>query len=156
MTRSPRIRKLCGCCKKTSISTPDCMTLRRIWKENELQIPDCMIVRNVNLNWNHVVVATSERPIPDCMIVRGWNLKENRSPNPDCLIVRDLILKWKLKTNFPTACLSGAWSWHETEATFHDWTFLKNFRGLLNTSWWLSFIQHAWNHCESWDVWYVK
>ena len=125
-------------------------------KENGLQIPDCMIVETWAWTENYVVVVTSERPVPDCMIVRGLNLKENRTSTswlhdcqkldpeiktehqlPDRMLVRNLVLAW-------------------TEAAFHDWAFMTKLRGLLNTSWRLSFIQHAWNHCESWDVWYVK
>ena len=105
---------------------------------------------------NYVVVATSERPVPDCMIVRGLNLKENRTSTswlhdcqklepemktehqlPDRMLVRNLVLAWN----------RSSISW----LGIHE-----KLRGLLNTSWWLSFIQHAWNHCESWDVWYVK
>ena len=115
-----------------------------------------MIVGDVSLPENYAVVATSEHPIPDCVIVRSLILKENRmsiSWLHDC---RELEPEWKLNTNFLTACLSGTWFQHGTEVACRDWTFMKRLRGLLNASWQLSFIQHAWNHCESWDVWYVR
>ena len=126
------------------------------WKETGLQVPDSMIVGDVSLTENYAVVATSERPIPDCMIVRS------------------LFFKRKSNVHFLTAWLPETWTWMKTEHQIPDRMLVRNLvlawnwssiswldiheklRGLLNTSWQLSLIQHAWNHCESWDVWYVK
>ena len=102
---------LCGCCKKTSISIPDCMMVRscelkRKWASNSW-LHDCR-KREPELKTMWLLPLQNVQFLT-AWLSEAWIWKKIEHPLPDCMIVRNLILTWKLNTNFPTACLSGTW-----------------------------------------------
>ena len=157
MSRVPRILKLMWLLQKPAYQFLTAWLSEILtWKENELQISGCLIVGKVSLNWK----------LGGCCNFRTFN-----SWLHDC---QRLEFERKSNVQFLTAWLSEAWTWNENwtptsrphacpepgsgmklKQHFTTWHSLKKLRGLLNTSWWISFIQHACNHCESWEVWYV-
>ena len=147
---------LCGCCKNQHINSwlhdGQKLWLKKKWASS---------------SWQH----DCRRRQPDWELCGCCHFRTSNSWLRDC---QKIDFERKSNVHFLTAWLPETWTWMKTEHQIPDCMLVRNLvlawiwssiswldihekiRGLLNTSWQLSSIQHAWNHCVSWDVWYVK
>ena len=159
---------------QTNVAGPKKPQTYVVVAKTNISIPDCMMVRGcdskrkwASSSWQH----DCRRRQPDWELCGCCHFRTSNSWLRDC---QKIDFERKSNVHFLTAWLPETWTWMKTEHQIPDCMLVRNLvlawnwssiswldihekiRGLLNTSWQLSFIQHAWNHCVSWDVWYVK